>query len=52
MSKWIILAIFLVACGKPMTNEEIIKQVKICHDGDMNYQMLGWGRTETVECIP
>jgi hypothetical protein len=44
--------LMLGACPKPMTNEEIIKQVNICRDGGMNYRMLGWGRTDLVECIP
>lgn len=46
----IFLAFLLVGCGRRMSNEEIIKQVKICTDAGMDYQQYGWGGTEYVMC--
>lgn len=53
--KWILILILAVGCREPMTNEEIIAQMKLCESGGMEGHQyaegFGW-ETVRVECRP
>lgn len=48
-----LLIIMLAACDAPMTNLQIISEVKLCRDNNMCYNQLvrmGDGKTARIEC--
>ncbi len=43
--------VLLAGCQRPMTNEEVLAQVKICHSGGMDYETIYYAMTYEVIAV-